>query len=141
MPTMNLRDLYPELYTSNGFIDRSDEVAKLFLADKHWEAAHLRRMYYHKAQYSLDCHDGMENDMIVFPETPDEAYEKKERREILCAALKQLAEKQRNRIVVFYFEKLKKVDIAQQEGVCDSVVCEVINRGLGNLKKLLEGQI
>lgn len=141
MPAMNLRGLYPDFYTSNEWIEVSDEIAELFLADKRWEAARRRRMYYHKAQYSLDCHGGMENDILAFPETPVEAYEKKEMQEILCAALKQLPEKQRSRIVAFYFEELKKVDIARREGVCDSVVCEVISRGLSNLKKLLDGQI
>ena len=141
MPTINLRDLYPTIYTSDELVEISDEIAELFLADKRWEAARLRRMYYHKAQYSLDCHDGMENDIIAFPETPVEAYEKKEMREILFAALKQLPEKQRKRIIAFYFEGLKKVEIARREGVNDSVVCEVISRGLSNLKKLLDGQI
>lgn len=141
MPAMNLRELYPDLYTSDEWIEVSDEIAELFLADKRWYAARRRQMYRYKAQYSLDCNDGIENAIITFPETPAEAYEEKELREIIYAALNKLPEKQRRRIIGFYFEGLKKIDIARREGVAASCVCEVIGQGLVNLKKLLDGQI
>lgn len=141
MPTINLRDLYPTFYTTDEWIDISDEVAELFLADKRWEAARVRRMYRYKAQYSLDCNDGIENAIITFPQAPDEAYEEKEMRETIYAAIEKLPEKQRRRVIAFYFEGLKKIEIAQREGVAGSCVSEVVQQGLINLKKLLDGRV
>ena len=141
IPTINLRDLYSTLYTTDEFIDISDEIAELFLADKRWEAAHVRRMYRHKAQYSLDCNDGIENAIITFPETLDEAYEQKDLRETIYAAIDKLPEKQRRRVIGFYFKGLKKIDMANLEGIAASCVCGTVQKGLVNLKKLLDGKL
>ena len=59
MTTINLKDLY-YWYTQDQLIEVSDEVAEVFKADARYEMAYQRRLSRHKAQYSLDCNDGIE---------------------------------------------------------------------------------
>jgi len=55
---INLRDFYP-WYTYDELIEVPEEVAAELLADKRYERAYQRRMYYNKAHYSLDAEDGI----------------------------------------------------------------------------------
>ena len=59
MTTINLKDFY-YWYTQDQFIEVSDEVAEVFVSDARHEMAYQRRLSRHKAQYSLDCDDGIE---------------------------------------------------------------------------------
>ena len=59
MTTINLKDFYT-WYTHDEYIEVSDEVAAELKADKLYEAAYQRRTTRNKAQYSLDCDDGIE---------------------------------------------------------------------------------
>ena len=59
MTTINLKDFYA-WYTHDEYIEVSDEVAAELKADMLYEAAHQRRTTRNKAQYSLDCDDGIE---------------------------------------------------------------------------------
>jgi len=52
------------------------------------QGAYRRRMHRYKAQYSLDCHDGIENDALYREPSSEEIYLYKEKMERLCAALK-----------------------------------------------------
>ena len=72
MQTINLRDYYYELYTKDTFIEVSDEVAAALLRLKRDENNQKKRMYYHKAYFSLDAGDGIENDAIDFIEASPE---------------------------------------------------------------------
>ena len=59
MTTINLKDFYA-WYTHDEYVEISDEVAEELKADKRYEAAYRRRVTRNKAQYSLDCDDGIE---------------------------------------------------------------------------------
>ena len=39
------------------------------------EAAYERKMYRYKAQYSLDCENGIENAVLLKPQTPEMVLE------------------------------------------------------------------
>lgn len=52
MAIINLRDYYP-FYTSDYFMEVSDEVAEMFKEFDRKEAAYRLRTYRHKAYYSL----------------------------------------------------------------------------------------
>ena len=71
MTTINLKDFY-YWYTQDQFIEVSDEVAGVFLADARHEMAYQRRLSRHKAQYSLDCEDGIEYSACLHEPTPQE---------------------------------------------------------------------
>ena len=65
MQKINLRELYPDMYKTDTFLEVTDEVQAVFLSDKRAEAAHERQMYRYKAQYSLDCDNGIEDDVGI----------------------------------------------------------------------------
>ena len=70
MKTVNLRDLYPDVYKTDAFLEVTDEVQAVFQSDERAEAAYERKMYRYKAQYSLDCENGIENAVLRKLETP-----------------------------------------------------------------------
>ena len=65
MTTINLKDFY-YWYTQDQFIEVSDEVAEVFVSDARHEMAYQRRLSRHKAQYSLDCDDGIEYSAVSY---------------------------------------------------------------------------
>ena len=65
MAIINLRDYYP-FYTSDCFMEVSEEVAEMFKEFDRKEAAYRLRTYRHKAYYSLDRDDGLEHEADVY---------------------------------------------------------------------------
>ena len=55
MKKVNLRDLYPNVYKSDYFVEVTEDVLETIRAAERAEAAYDRRMYRYKAHYSLDC--------------------------------------------------------------------------------------
>ena len=97
MTTINLKDFY-YWYTQDQFIEVSDEVAEVFVADARHEMAYQRRLSRHKAQYSLDCDDGIEYSACLHEPTPQELLERMELFIRLWNALNSLPEIQGRRI-------------------------------------------
>ena len=126
MATINLKDFY-YWYTQDQFIEVSDEVAEVFLADTRHEMAYQRRLSRHKAQYSLDCDDGIEYSACLHEPTPQELLERMELFIRLGNALNSLPEAQGRR-----------VEVAEAEGVHESAVRRAVERGLENMKKYLK---
>ena len=137
MTTINLRDFYP-WYTSDEFVEVSDEIADELLADKRYQKAHRRRVYRNKALYSLDVGDGIENEACYINLSPHEIHERQIMRCRLCRALNSLPETQGRRIDAHFILGMSKTDIARAEGVKKSSVCESIERGLASMKKYLK---
>ena len=75
MTTINLKDFY-YWYTQDQFIEVSDEIAEVFVADARHEMAYQRRLSRHKAQYSLDWDDGIEYSACLHEPTPQELLER-----------------------------------------------------------------
>ena len=69
MQIVDLKEIYPSLYTHSVFLEVSDEIYAVFLADRRAEAARRRKMYRYKAQYSLDCGNDIENGLLPASET------------------------------------------------------------------------
>jgi len=133
---INLRDFY-SWYTHDEFVEVSDEVMAELIADKRYERAYRRRMYYNKAHYSLDVADGIEataaachnnNPEVIF--TMMEMYCK------LCQALNSLPEKQGRRIEALYLLGMSRKEIAKAERASESSVNESIKRGLKAMEKV-----
>jgi len=137
MKTINLRDFYP-WYTSDEFVEVSDEIADELLADKRYQKAHRRRVYRNKAQYSLDAGDGIENEACYINLSPHEIHERQIMRCRLCRALNSLPEMQGRRVDAHYILGMSKTDIARAEGVRESSVRDAIKRGLRDMKKYLK---
>lgn len=137
MKTINLRDYYP-FYKEDTFIDVSDEIATFLAEEKRLQTNYEQYIRDNKAFYSLDCGDGIEADAINKPEQPDEAYDRAELTRLLGEALASLSEIQRRRIIDHIIIGKSKIDIAETEGVNESVVRRTISRGFSKMKKFLE---
>lgn len=138
MTKINLRDYYPDFYTTNCIIEVPDEVASLMDAYERAEAAYYLRRYRHKAYYSLDRGDGIENDILFVSLSPCEIYERKVTVEQLHAAIATLPDKQAKRIYAHYFLGMSKAEIARAECVNVNAVKDAISRGLKNVEKFLK---
>ena len=93
MTTINLKDFY-SWYTHDEYIEVPDEVAEELKADKRYEAAYRRRVTRNKAQYSLDCDDGIEYSACLHEPSPEELVLRAERFFYLWNALNTLPEMQ-----------------------------------------------
>ena len=67
MKKVNLRDLYPDVYKNDHFVEVTEDVLETIRAAERAEAAYDRRMYRYKAHYSLDCDNGIENAILMKP--------------------------------------------------------------------------
>ena len=71
MQKINLRDLYPDAYKTDVFVDVAEEVlAAIRGQSSRTDAAYERRKFRHKAHYSLDREDGIENDAPATGRSP-----------------------------------------------------------------------
>ena len=102
------------------------------------DAAYERRKFRHKAHYSLNREDGIENDALNRPLTPAEVLEQKLLREEVYAALMQLTDIQARRIYARFYLGMTVAEIARIEGADRRRVWESIRRGLKKLARLLD---
>ena len=87
MKRVNLRDLYPDVYKTDHFVEVTEDVQETIRAAERAEDAYDRRMYRYKEHYSLDCDNGIENAILMKPQTPEMLLEEKQLREQLYACL------------------------------------------------------
>lgn len=74
MAIINLRKYYYPTYKKDTFIEVSDEVAEALLLMLRAENNYAQKRLYHKAYFSLDCEDGIENDAIGWAQSSPEDY-------------------------------------------------------------------
>ena len=134
MTIINLKDFY-YWYTQDQLVEVSDEVAEVFREDARYEMAYQRRLSRHKAQYSLDCEDGIEYFACLHEPTPQELLERKEQFIRLWNALNSLPDLQGRRIDAHLILGLSIKEIALAEGVHEESVRQSIKRGLERMKK------
>lgn len=137
MPTINIRDFYPD-ENQNILFEVSEELAAQLLEWKRSDLAYQRKVRWHHAQYSLDCDDGIERCALGFSLSPAEQYDVTWSMQRLHTALSMLPTAQARRIVAYYFWGISKTDIAHREGVSSAAVGASITRGLRRLKKILK---
>ena len=135
MKKVNLRDLYPDVYKNDHVVEVTEGVLETIQAAERAEAAYDRRVYRYKAHYSLDCDNGIENAILMKPQTPEMLLEEKQFQEQVYAAVMKLPEKQAKRIYARYYLGMTVNEIAEVEGVDPSRVRDSIRRGLKQLVK------
>ena len=135
MKKVNLRDLYPDVYKNDHFVEVTEDVLETIQAAERAEAAYDRRVYRYKAHYSLDCDNGIENAILMKPQTPEMLLEEKQFQEQVYAAVMKLPEKQAKRIYARYYLGMTVNEIAEVEGVDPSRVRDSIRHGLKQLVK------
>ena len=139
MTTINLKRYYPYM-TENVMLEVSDEIAATLsmggrLCDSY------KRQKRRNGECSLDTDPGFEANVLRQPLTPDEYIEARETTFALYDALAQLPPVQARRVYRHYILGMSKAEIAAAEGADKGRVCHSINKGLQNLKKILENTI
>ena len=125
-------------YKTDVFVDVAEEVLAAIRGQEQGDAAYERRKFRHKAHYSLNRDDGIENDAINRPLTPEEILEQKQLREEVYAALMKLPAIQARRIYARFYLGMTVAEIAQIEGTDRRRVWDSIRRGLKKLARLLD---
>ena len=138
MQKINLRDLYPDTYKTDVFVDVAEEVLAVIRGHQQDDAAYERRKFRHKAYYSLNRKDGIESDALNRPLTPEEILERKQLQEEVYAALMQLPAIQARRIYARFYLGMTVAEIARIEGIDRRRVWDSIRRGLKKLARLLD---
>ena len=78
MKKINLREIYPDVYTTDFFVEVTEDVIETIQEFERAEAAYRRKIYRYKAQYSLDCENGIENAVLPKPQTLEMLLEEKQ---------------------------------------------------------------
>lgn len=109
--------LFYPFYTQDTLLEVSDEVAQAMAEAERLERNYICRMFYNKAQYSLDADDGIEASVtechILSPEAVLDLMERYCR---LCRALNELPELQGRRVEAHYLLGKSVQEIAKEEG-------------------------
>ena len=124
-----------QVYPVDTYVEVSEEVLNAIQAAQRMEAAYDRRMYRHKAHYSLDYGNGIEKATVSHAPTPEDIFEAKQQQERLYAAVMTLPEKQAKRLYAHFYLGMTPVEIAHAEGVDPSSVRRSIRNGLKRLAK------
>ena len=132
---INLRDFYPKYYHKDYYVQVPDEIAELLILFKRREQAAQRKIFWHKAHYSLDAYPTAERDALAQSPSAEEVCEASEEREQLFAAIMTLTEKQRSRLYAHFFLGMGYTQIAETEGTDESTVRESIQNALQQIKK------
>ena len=115
MKTINLRELYPDMYKTDTYVEVTEEVLEAIQAAQRMEATYERRLYRHKAHYSLDYGNGIEKATMTHAPTPEDIFEAKQQQEQLYAAVMSLPEKQAKRIYARFYLGMTPTEIADAE--------------------------
>lgn len=135
MIEINLREFYPECYRSDYFMEVPDEVAELLILLRRHEQSQRRRIYKHRAQYSLDIYENVERETVLKCPSAEEVFEQLVEQEQLYDAMMALTHKQRTRLYAYFFLNMSYTQIAKQEGVDVTSVKESVQRAIKQLQK------
>ena len=116
----------------------ADEVAEELKADKRYEAAYRRRVTRNKAQYSLDCDDGIEYSACLHEPSPEELVLRAERFFYLWNALNTLPEMRGRRVEACVIDDKSYAEVGRTEGVHSGSVRGSVLRGLESMKEYLK---
>lgn len=98
MTIIHLKRYYKHL-TEDITLEVPDEIAATLSLGGRTCESYLHKKWYHH-EYSLDCDDGIENDVTRRPDTPEEIFVREETEAELYAALAKLPAVQARRILL-----------------------------------------
>lgn len=138
MKEINLRELYPDIYSADIFVEVTDEVWAAIQTSQRVEATYERQKFRYKAYYSLDHGDRIEGCLLVQPLAPENIIENKWLYIELQNAIRKLPPAQRRRIYARFYLGRTIAEIARKERVDQRRVGKSIQCGLERLAWLLE---
>jgi RNA polymerase sigma factor (sigma-70 family) len=143
MTVINLKRYYYPLVKTDVFVEVPDEIANALLHLRREENNRKSKMFYHKAYFSLDCEDGIENDAIGWAQPSPEDYmiqaEDEAAQELLLEhlweAIGQLTPTQARRLHMRYMLEMKYREIAEAEGISPTQASDSVRRAVKKLQK------
>ena len=143
MTIINLRKYYYPLVKTDTIMEVPDEVAEALLQLHREENNRTNKRIYHKAYFSLDCDDGIENDAIGWEQPSPEDYmiqmENEAEHELLLLHLREalttLTPTQARRLHMRYMLGMKFRDIAAIVGVSASETGRSVKSAIKKLQK------
>lgn len=142
MPLINLRDHYYPFVTKDEFVEVSDEVAAALRRLKLDEDNRRRKMFRHKAYYTLDlfgeytplqCESSEPSPEEVCVARDDEAFYLLTLQR-LEEALSHLSAIQARRIKAKYLMGIRVEELVKTEGVCRVAIYRSINSGIDHIR-------
>lgn len=142
MTIINLRKYYYPLVKTDVFVEVPDEVADALLHLRREENNRTSKIWYHKAYFSLDCEDGIENYAIGWAQPSPEDYmiqaEEEAAHELLLEHLReaigQLTPTQARRLHMRYMLEMKYREIAEAEGISPTQASDSVRRAVKRLQ-------
>lgn len=131
MKQVNLRELYPDSYEDNEYVDVSDEVYETLCEFERKEAAIARQKHRHEAELEIMPQASLKE----FVESAEALVLNKLTVEELDRLLKSLPEKQAKRVYDYFYLGLTTTQIAAKENTPSRRIAESIQRGLMNLRE------
>lgn len=143
MTVINLKRYYYPLVKTDVFVEVPDEIADALLHLRREENNRKSKMFYHKAYFSLDCEDGIENEAIGWAQPSPEDYmiqaEDEAAHELLLEHLReaigQLTPTQARRLHMRYMLRMKYREIAEAEGISPTQASDSVRRAVKKLQK------
>lgn len=143
MTIINLKRYYYPLVKTDVFVEVPDEIADALLHLRREENNRKSKMFYHKAYFSLDCEDGIENEAIGWAQPSPEDYmvqaEDEAAHELLLEHLReaigQLTPTQARRLHMRYMLEMKYREIAEAEGISPTQASDSVRRAVKKLQK------
>lgn len=134
MIEINLREFYPECYRSDYFVEVPDEVAELLILLRRHEQSQRRRIYKHKAHYSLNIYETVEQEAVLQTPSAEDAFLHLTEQKLIYDALEILTEMQRKRLYAHFFMNMSYSKIAEKEGIDVSTVRKSVQQALRKLQ-------
>lgn len=143
MTVINLKRYYYPLVKTDVFVEVPDEIADALLHLRREENNRTSKIWYHKAYFSLDCEDGIENDAIGWAQPSPEDYmiqaEDEAAQELLLEhlweAIGQLTPTQARRLHMRYMLEMKYREIAEAEGISPTQASDSVRWAVKKLQK------
>lgn len=143
MQIINLKKYYYPLIKTDVFVEVPDEVADALLHLHREENNRTSKIWYHKAYFSLDCGDGIENAAIGWEQPSPEDYmiqaEDEAAHELLLEhlheAIDTLTPTQARRLHMRYMLGLKYREIARAEGISPTQASQSVRGAVKRLQK------
>lgn len=148
MTVINLRRYYYPLVKTDTFMEVPEEVAEALLQLHREEKNCINKRIYHKAYFSLDCDDGIENDAIGWEQpSPEELViqaEEEAAHELLLQHMREafsiLSPVQARRLHMRYMLEMKYREIADIEGISPTQASDCVRRAVKKLQKYFKKQ-
>ena len=142
MTIINLRKYYYPLVKADVFVEVPDEVADALLHLRREENNRTSKIWYHKAYFSLDCEDGIENYAIGWEQPSPEQLmiqaEEEAAHELLLEHLREAIDNltpiQARRLHMRYILKMKYREIAEAEGISPTQASDSVRRAVKRLQ-------